>query len=131
MVPPLWEVEGRPGPEEPGQVDSIERSIAYLVDFEGRVTKHLGPSSPFVTISTTAQRLGTAEGRSELSRWLGVETGDGGRATPPRTNVRGGWKAFYGAGSRESEEELRSRLADYLARAVAAGLDLPEILRSW
>ena len=131
VVQPLWEAEGRPGPEVLGKVDPVERGIAYLVDFEGRVTRHLGPSSPFTTISTTAERLATEEGRLELLEWLGVRESREPRIIPDRTNVRSGWKVFYGSEARLSKAELGDRVADYIHRALAAGVDLPEIPRSW
>jgi hypothetical protein len=143
VVQPLWEAEGRPAPGMPGGPDATERSIAYLVEIEGRLEmvtaivsgdRSGGPGAPrgpfpnVRVLETTLDELLKPEGRHRLIDFLGLPSTE--LVPPAPENTREAWKSYFRDGAVPDSEPGR-RIEEYRARAEAAGLALPGTVRAW
>ena len=142
-VEPLWEAEGRPGPGQVGGPDSAERSIAYLVDIEGRIEviravvageRGIGgdhPRAPLAGVRllhTSLDGLLEPEGRRRLGEFLGLDGAD--LPVPAPENTREAWKSYFREGE-VSDADAAHRIDDYRRRADAAGVALPKAVLAW
>jgi hypothetical protein len=110
------------------QLDAVDRIIAHLIDIEARGARFRGAHPEVACVDARIEELSSPEGAARLFSSLGLTSTAATEAivSGGAVNVKGKSKRRIGASI--SVDECRRRIDAYLARASAAGIEVPTTL---